>query len=111
MDLASDFFFLRLKSLPMAGMTLDQLRIFLAVAEHLHFTRAADELFITQPAVSAAIGHLEAEYGVKMFHRIGRHIEITEAGRLLQQEAQKILDQVKLTERGLKELNGFSVAN
>lgn len=93
--------------LVMAGMTLDQLRIFLAVAQHLHFTRAADELFITQPAVSAAIGHLEAEYGVKMFHRIGRHIEITEAGKLLQQEAQKILDQVKLTERGLRELNGL----
>lgn len=91
----------------MAGMTLDQLRIFLAVAEHLHFTRAADELFITQPAVSAAIGHLEAEYGVKLFHRIGRHIEITEAGKLLQQEAQKILDQVQLTERGLRELNGL----
>lgn len=89
----------------MAGMTLDQLRIFLAVAEHLHFTRAADTLYITQPAVSAAIQSLEGEYKVKLFHRIGRHIEITEAGRLLRVEAQKTLEQVALTERGLRELN------
>lgn len=89
----------------MAGMTLDQLRIFLAVAEHLHFTRAADALYISQPAVSAAIQSLEEQYRVKLFHRIGRQIEITEAGKLLQGEAQKILDQVALTERGLQELN------
>ncbi|WYL97306.1 MAG: LysR substrate-binding domain-containing protein [Gloeotrichia echinulata IR180] len=91
----------------MAGMTLDQLKIFVAVAEHLHFTRAAEELYITQPAVSAAIQSLEQEYGVKLFHRIGRHIEMAEAGKLLQVEAQKILDQVTLTERGLRELNNL----
>ena len=91
----------------MAGMTLEQLRIFLAVAEHLHFTRAAEMLYITQPAVSAAIQSLEQEYGVKLFHRIGRHIEIAEAGKLLQMEAQKILDHVSLSERGLRELNNL----
>ncbi|HEY9836110.1 MAG TPA: LysR family transcriptional regulator, partial [Vampirovibrionales bacterium] len=91
----------------MAGMTLDQLRIFLAVAKHLHFTRAADELYITQPAVSAAIQSLELEYGVKLFHRIGRHVEISEAGQLLQVEAKKILDSVVQTERGLRELNNL----
>lgn len=91
----------------MAGMTLEQLKIFIAVAQHLHFTRAAEELYITQPAVSAAIHNLEQEYGVKLFHRIGRHIEIAEAGKLLQVEAQKILDQVSLTERGLRELNNL----
>ncbi len=86
-------------------MTLEQLRIFLAVVEHLHFTRAANALYITQPAVSAAIQNLEREYGVKLFHRIGRHIEITEAGKLLNAEAQEILDRVAITIRGLKELN------
>jgi DNA-binding transcriptional LysR family regulator len=91
----------------MAEMTLEQLRIFLAVASHMHFTRAAESLYITQPAVSAAIQNLEAEYGVKLFHRIGRHIEITDAGNLLQVEAQKILDQVALTERGLRELDNL----
>lgn len=88
-------------------MTFDQLKIFLAVAEQLHFTRAAEELYITQPAVSAAIQSLEESYGVKLFHRIGRRIEITEAGCLLKGEAQKILDQVTLTERGLRELNNL----
>lgn len=93
--------------LKMAGMTLDQLRIFLAVAEHLHFTRAAEALYISQPAVSAAIQNLEEQYGIKLFHRIGRHIEVTEAGVLLQLEAQKIIDQVAMTERGLQELNNL----
>jgi len=89
----------------MAGMTLDQLRVFLAVVEYLHFTRAAEALYISQPAVSAAIQNLEEQYRVKLFHRIGRQIEITEAGKLLHGEAQKIMEQVTLTERGLKELN------
>jgi DNA-binding transcriptional LysR family regulator len=89
----------------MARMTLEQLRIFLAVAEHLHFTRAAEALYVTQPAVSASIQSLEEEYAVKLFHRIGRHIEITEAGILLQSEGQKIFDRVILCERGLRELN------
>jgi DNA-binding transcriptional LysR family regulator len=88
-------------------MTFEQLKIFLAVAQQLHFTRAAERLYITQPAVSAAIQNLEEEYGVKLFHRIGRRIEITDAGTLLQSEAQKILDQVELTGRGLRELNNL----
>lgn len=89
----------------MAGMTLDQLRVFLAVVEYLHFTRAAEALYISQPAVSAAIQNLEEQYGVKLFHRVGRQVDITDAGKLLHAEAQKILDQVALTERGLRELN------
>ena len=88
-------------------MTLEQLRIFLAVAEHLHFTRAAEALYITQPAVSAAIQGLETEYSVKLFHRVGRRVEIAEAGKLLYLEAQKILEQVSITERNLRELNNL----
>jgi len=88
-------------------MTLEQLKIFLAVAEHLHFTRAADALYITQPAVSAAIHSLETTYGVKLFHRIGRRIEITEAGKLLQIKARLILEQIASTERSLQELNNL----
>jgi DNA-binding transcriptional LysR family regulator len=88
-------------------MTFEQLRIFLAVAENLHFTRAAETLYITQPAVSAAIQSLEAEYGVKLFHRVGRRVEITGAGKLLQIEAQKVLEQVALTERSLREMNNM----
>jgi DNA-binding transcriptional LysR family regulator len=88
-------------------MTLEQLRIFLAVAQHLHFTRAATALYISQPAVSAAIQKLEDLYGLRLFHRIGRRIELTEAGLLLQKEARKVLDQVGLIERGLRELNNL----
>lgn len=88
-------------------MTLEQLKIFLAVAEHLHFTRAADALYVTQPAVSSAIQCLEEEYQVKLFHRVGRKVQITDAGLLLQQEAKKILEQVHLTERNLRELNNL----
>lgn len=88
-------------------MTLEQLKIFLAVAEHLHFTRAAESLYVTQPAVSAAIQSLENEFSIKLFHRIGRRIEITDAGKLLQQEAQKIMLQVMQTERELRELNNL----
>lgn len=91
----------------MAQMTLDQLRVFLTVAEYLHFTRAADALYLTQPAVSSAIQNLELEYGVKLFHRLGRRIELTEAGKLLCIEAPKILAQVTLTERALKELSNL----
>jgi DNA-binding transcriptional LysR family regulator len=88
-------------------MTLEQLRIFLAVAQKLHFSRAADSLYITQPAVSAAIQSLETEYKVKLFHRIGRRIKITESGKFLEVEAKTILDRVSLAERGLKELNNL----
>ena len=91
----------------MTGITLDRLRIFLAVAEQMHFTRAAEVLYMTQSSVSSAIQNLEKHYGLKLFDRIGRHIEITEAGRLLKIEAQKILEQVNLTERGLRELNNL----
>lgn len=83
------------------------MEVFLAVAEHLHFTRAAEALHLTQSSVSAAIQNIEAEYGVKLFDRIGRHIEITQAGILLREEAKKVLDQVTLTERGLRELNNL----
>jgi DNA-binding transcriptional LysR family regulator len=86
-------------------MTLDQLRIFLTVVEYLHFTKAAEALQLTQPSISAAINNLETEYDIKLFHRIGRHIELTDAGRLLQIEAKKILDQVAFIKRGLAGLN------
>ncbi len=55
-------------------MTLEQLRIFTAVAACQHVTRAAERLNMTQSAVSAAIAALEVRHGVKLFDRIGRSI-------------------------------------
>lgn len=88
-------------------MNLDQLQVFLVVARHLHFSRAADELYITQPAVSASIAKLEAGFGVKLFHRIGRRVELTDAGRFLAREGQRLLEQVSQLERRLLEFNAL----
>ena len=61
-------------------MTLEQLRVFVAVAERQHVTRAVEALHLAQSAVSASIAALEARHGAKLFHRVGRGIELTEAG-------------------------------
>lgn len=72
-------------------MTLDQLRIFLCVAELAHVTRAAERLHLTQSAVSAAIAALERQHDVKLFDRVGRGIALTEAGALLVEAAGRVL--------------------
>ena len=71
-------------------MTLEQLRVFVAVAERLHVTRAAAALNITQSSASAAIQALETSLDTKLFNRVGRHIELTEAGRVFLPEARAI---------------------
>lgn len=88
-------------------LNLDQTRIFLSVARHLHFSRAAEELFISQPAVSATIAKLEHQAGVQLFHRIGRRVELTDAGRFLQQEGHNLVEQSKRLERGLQDFNNL----
>ncbi len=88
-------------------MTFDQLRIFVAVAEALHMTRAAQALNLTQSAVSAAIATLEDRYGISLFHRIGRRIELTDAGRLFLDDAKAVLKRVAEAEMALNELAGL----
>ncbi|PGH54084.1 LysR family transcriptional regulator [Azospirillum palustre] len=89
-------------------MTLEQLRIFATVAEMLHFTRAAEVLHLSQPAVSAAIAALEAEHGLRLFDRIGRRVELTAAGDLLHAQARAILAKVEEAGTMLAELSGLS---
>lgn len=72
-------------------MTLEQLRIFVAVARRLNMTHAAKELCLTQSAVSASIAALESRHGVALFHRIGRGIALTATGIAFLDEAQDVL--------------------
>ena len=72
-------------------MTLEQLRIFVAVAERQHVTQAARALNLAQSAASAAIAALEDRYQTALFHRVGRGITLTEAGRLFLVEAKAVL--------------------
>jgi DNA-binding transcriptional LysR family regulator len=88
-------------------MNFDQLRVFLSVARHLHFSRAAEELYISQPAVSASVAKLESQYGVLLFHRIGRRVELTDAGRFLSREGLQLLDNVDLVERHLRDFHAL----
>lgn len=88
-------------------MTLEQLRIFVCVAERLNMTRAAEVLHITQSGVSASISALENAYGTALFDRVGRRIELSVAGQAFLVEAEKVLDQVQEAQRILSDLSNL----
>lgn len=85
-------------------MTLDQLRIFAAVAERQHLTQAASSLNLTPSAVSSAIRVLEERYGIALFHRTGRRIELTETGRDFLGEARATLARAESADLFLTEI-------
>jgi DNA-binding transcriptional LysR family regulator len=88
-------------------MTFDQLRVFIAVAERLHVTQAAAALGITQSAASATVQALETRLGMKLFNRVGRRIELTEAGAVLLPEARAVLARLAQAEQTLDDLAGL----
>jgi len=88
-------------------MTLEQLRIFVAVAEREHVTRAGEYLNLTQSAVSSAIAALEQEFSIKLFHRVGRGIIQTEAGKFFLTEARAILARAQSTKAAMGEFSGL----
>jgi DNA-binding transcriptional LysR family regulator len=86
-------------------LNLDQVHTFLAVAGHLHFGKAAEDLYISQSAVSASIAKLETQLRLPLFHRIGRRVQLTDAGRFLQREGHRLLEQARLLELELEEFS------
>lgn len=89
-------------------MTFEQLAIFVAVAEREHLTRAAEALRLTPSAVSASIKALEAFYNVQLFQRVGRGIELTQAGRAFLGEARAVLARAEAASLVLSELGSLS---
>jgi DNA-binding transcriptional LysR family regulator len=79
-----------------SSMELRHLRYFVAVAEELHFGRAAERLHVVQPAVSEQIRKLEQELGVRLLNRTKRTASLTEAGAALLVEARRVLQQVEM---------------
>jgi DNA-binding transcriptional LysR family regulator len=93
---------------------LRHLRYFVAVAEELHFGRAAQRLHIVQPALSKQIASLERELGILLFHRTKRRVAATEAGlafyeevRAILQHIEKAVERAKLTAEG--EIGGLDI--
>lgn len=89
-------------------MTLEQLRIFIAVAELQHVTRAAQNLNLTQSAVSSAIQALETRHNVRLFDRVGRRIELTRAGTLFLAEARDVMIRTRNAEQFLDQFGDLS---
>jgi DNA-binding transcriptional LysR family regulator len=87
-------------------MTLDQLRIFVAVAECEHLTKAAQQLNLTPSAVSAALRALEERHQVRLFDRPARRMELTGLGRGFLDEARAVLARARLAETRLADLAG-----
>ncbi|MBB4956096.1 DNA-binding transcriptional LysR family regulator [Agrobacterium vitis] len=88
-------------------MTLEQLSIFIAVAERQHITQAAQAVGLTPSAVSSAIRALETTHDVLLFDRVGRGIELTQAGRLFLDEARATVARANSAALMLAELGGL----
>jgi DNA-binding transcriptional LysR family regulator len=89
-------------------MELRHLTYFLAVAEHLNFSRAAEQLKVAQPAISQQIRALEVELGVPLFDRVNRRVALTEAGRALIPHARQILAAVEAARNEIHEQNSLT---
>jgi DNA-binding transcriptional LysR family regulator len=89
---------------PPFSITIAGLRIFESVARHASFSRAAEELHVSQPYVSNQIHELEAKLRVSLFRRVGRRVYLTEAGVLLNRHAHELLERIVAAERETADL-------
>lgn len=92
-------------------MYVEQLRYFHTVAETGSFTRASQELLLTQPAVSNQIKNLEEDLGQKLFERQGRRIQLTRAGEILHTHTRKIFQQLREAETILEDLKSLETGS
>ncbi len=88
------------------NITFRQLRVFEAVANNSNFTRAAEELYLTQPAVSMQIRQLEGNLGIALFDHLGKKIFLTDAGKEFYKSSRNITQQLESVEEYLEELKG-----
>lgn len=88
-------------------MTLDQLRVFVAVAEREHLSGGARAVHLSPSAATGAIQALEGRYGTKLFHRVGRRLELSDEGRAFLAEARAVLGAANAAETALQELSGL----
>lgn len=91
----------------MLHLTLRQLQVFEKVASHLNYSRAAEELYLSQPAVSMQIKQLEGHIGLPLFEQMGKKIFLTEAGRELFHYSRSISQQLAEMETLFDEMKGL----
>lgn len=91
----------------MKQSTLHQLRVFEAVARHKSFTRAAEELFLTQPSVSMQVKQLAKSVGMPLFEQVGKRLYLTEAGEELLGTCRDIFDRLSQFEMTVADLQGL----
>jgi DNA-binding transcriptional LysR family regulator len=90
------------------NLTLRQLKVFESVARLLSFTRAAEELFLSQPAVSIQVKQLEENIGLPLFEHIGKKVHLTEAGREVHHCARAVFQQLEEMKEALNAMKGVS---
>ncbi|MCL1472863.1 LysR family transcriptional regulator [Argonema antarcticum] len=90
----------------MKHTTLHQLKVFEAAARHSSFTRAAEELFLTQPTVSMQVKQLAKAVGLPLFEQIGKRLYLTDAGRELLATCREIFDRLAQFEMTVADLKG-----
>src|SRR5919206_2903730 len=92
----------------MRNATLRQLKVFEAVARHRSFSRAAEELHLTQPAVSTQVRKLEDHAGLPLFEQLGKKVHLTPAGAQMLLSSREIIQKFKEAEEAMAQFKGVS---
>ncbi len=98
---------IRHKDTLLKSVTLDQLQAFEAAARHCSFTRAAEELFVTQPTVSMQVKHLAQAVGMPLFEQLGKRVYLTQAGKEVLNTCQEIFKCLNRLETTIVDLKGM----